>query len=407
MRNILILGLVLPAISFALPIKKNERFRVQIPNEYIVHSTTKNISDKIIKKLGKDLFLVRAQNKKSLSKYSKVSPNFAYYGNYLDIEEDNTPNDVNFSKQFHHEMIFTTKAWSITKGSKDIIVAVTDNEFQIDHQDLTGIWWKNESEIPGNGIDDDNNGYIDDVIGWDFMGDDNDVDTYGDTTHGTHVSGIIAANSNNTLEGSGIAPGVKVMPLRWYGSERAWTSAIIAETYHYAVDNGAKIISTSYNIDALVDDEVYIDSIKYARDHDVLIFNSAGNGGQKDPARGVLDDLILVCSVKSSSAKDQDKKSSFSNYGAGIDICAPGDPIYAPVQSNNADQIRYGELSGTSMATPVAAAVAALIWSAHPNYSDEEVREKLYSTADNIDSRNFWYRGKLGHGRVNAFNAVQ
>jgi subtilisin family serine protease len=390
----------------ALPVKKGEFFKVVIPNEFIVQTNGEKLLHNVKRTLGKNLFLVKTNSQKSLVGFKSVHPNYEYYGEFKDVS-DNTPNDTNFSKQFHHTMIETTKAWSTTKGSKEVIVAVTDNEFQIDHKDLQTTWWSNQNEIPGNGIDDDKNGYIDDVIGWDFIGKDNNVDSESESTHGTHVAGIIAATANNTLGGTGIAPGVKVMPLRWYGSEASWTSAIIAETYHYAVDMGAKIITTSYNIDWLIDDQVYLDAIKYIRDNNVLIFNSAGNGNQKNPPRQKIEDVILVCSVKSKDANSQDKRSSFSNYGTGIDICAPGDPVYSTTQSSSGVQDAYGDLQGTSMAAPAAAAVAALIWSAHPNFTDEEVRERLYDSADEIDSKNFWYKGKLGAGRINALKAVQ
>ena len=397
--------MLIPAISMALPVKKGEHFRLAIPNEFIVSTNGEKILHNVKRKLAKNLFLVETQDSKSLELYKSASPNFQYFGDYKDV--DNTPNDVSFNEQFHHVMINTTKAWKTTMGDKTIIVAATDNEFQIDHKDLVSSWWKNEKEIPENGIDDDGNGYIDDVYGWDFVDGDNNVDSEEESTHGTHVAGIIAATANNKLGGSGIAPGVKVMPLRWFSTGKAWTSAMVAETYHYAVDNGAKIITTSYNIDHFVDDQVYLDAVKYIRANDVLLFNSAGNGGEKNPPRQIIEEAILVCSVKSKDAKKQDKKSSFSNYGTGIDICAPGDPVYSTVQPVGNSIDRYGALQGTSMAAPAAAAVAALIWSAHPNYTDEEVRQKLYDSADEIDSKNFWYRGKLGAGRINAEKAVQ
>ena len=393
---------LMPLISFALPVKPGENFRVQIPGEYIVKaSNTKSLLN-IKRRLGKDLYLVKANQKSLVAQMGH--PNYAYYGNYM---EASAPNDEHFSEQYHHTMIQTTEAWTMSKGSEEIIVAVTDNEFDMEHDDLVGQWWVNEGEIAGNGIDDDGNGYVDDVNGWDFVGQDNELgaDT---STHGTHVAGIIAAKANNGLGGAGIAPNVKVMPLRWYGDEAPWTSATIAETYRYAVDHGAKIINTSYNVDGFVDDQVYLETVRYVTEKGAIIFNSAGNSGQKNPARQKIEELVLVCSVKSGSEKDADKKSSFSNYGKGIDICAPGDPIYAPIQGRFNNASRYGTLSGTSMASPVAAAVAALIWSHNPNFSAEEVKQRLFESADDIEGRNwFWYKGLLGAGRVNAFKALK
>ncbi|MBD65326.1 MAG: hypothetical protein CME62_08965 [Halobacteriovoraceae bacterium] len=406
-RLVVSVALALPLAALALPVKSGENFRVQIPGEYIVKSFGEKMNLPVKRKLGKNLFLVKASSQKSLNGFAAVYPNYAYYGEYKDVVSSDTPNDQSFNDQFHHEMIQTTKAWETTKGDKEIIIAVTDNEFQLDHVDMQTTWYKNPNEIADNGIDDDNNGYIDDVYGYDFMGEDNDVDATDVSTHGTHVAGTIAATANNKLGGAGIAPKLKVMPLRWYGNERTWTSAIVAETYRYAVDNGAKIITTSYNIDYMVDDQAYLDSVAYIRANDVLLFNSAGNGYRANPPRQKIEEIILVCAVKSSDASNADEKAGFSNWGTGIDICAPGNPVYAPVQADSGVQNAYGNLSGTSMATPQAAAVAGLIWSAHPNFSDEEVRDRLLNSADDIEAKNPRYQGMLGAGRINAFKAVK
>lgn len=407
MKILLTAIMLIPMIGQALPVKVGEKFRVQIPGEFIIKTQGEKVQSEVLRKLGKNIFLIKANSQKELLNYQTVYPNYAYFGDYK--ESVNTPNDIGFSQQNHHNLIQTTKAWATTKGNSDIIIAVTDNEFQINHPDLQTAWWKNVNEIPDNGIDDDNNGYIDDVFGWDFMGEDNNVDSDKDPTHGTHIAGIIAATANNQIGVVGIAPQVKVMPLRWYGDEQPWTSAMIAETYRYAVDNGAKIITTSYGIDHLVDDEAYLDAISYIRQSDVILFNSAGNNGVENPPRQALEDVILVCSVKTKKGwfAKEDQKSSFSNYGTGIDICAPGDPIYSTVQQSQGSEGAYADLKGTSMAAPAAAAVAALIWSAHPNFSDEDVIQRLYDSADNIDAVNRKYIGLLGAGRINAYKAVK
>lgn len=407
----IILGLITTSVFAVSGIDQSRNHRQIIPGEFIVKTYGKKLNIPVKRKLGRDLVLVKTNNKSALSGL-EYFPNYKYVGEYRDITKDSVdnsaPNDERFDDQFHHKMIKTTKAWATTRGRKEIVVAVTDNEFDLTHNDLKAAWYKNSNEIAGDGIDNDNNGYIDDVIGWDFIGKDNNVDSDKDSTHGTHVAGIIAATANNQIGGAGIAPKVKVMPLRWYGLEGDWTSAVVAETYRYAVDNGAKIINTSYNIDGLVDDEAYLDAIAYARANDVLVFNSAGNAGRKDPPRQKVEEIILVCSVKSGGAMFQDQRSGFSNYGSGIDICAPGDPILAPVRPTSSSSDRYGELQGTSMAAPAAAAVAALIWSAHPNFSDEEVRDRLLDSADDITSRQWpWSRSGLGAGRINAANAVK
>ncbi len=151
-----------------------------------------------------------------------------------------------------------------------------------------------------------------------------------------------------------------------------------------------------------------LDVIQYAKKNEVIIFNSAGNDYKKDPPRGVVKDIVLVCSVRSSKERHFDKKSNFSNYGSEIDVCAPGDPILSTVQRRYLGESRYGELEGTSMSSPVAAAVAALIWSHFPELTASGVVRKLLDSADNIDEKNKRkYKGMLGSGRVNALEALR
>jgi len=378
-----------------------------IPNQYIVKGA-EFIVGKKIRSLGNSVFLIRTNEKIKVDNIN-VFHNYQYTGEFKETKVNSSKsNDALFVDQKHHLLINSTEAWKITKGSKKIIVAVTDNEFEMDHDDLKHAWWKNINEIPGNGIDDDQNGYIDDVSGWDFVTHDNNPDVEEGPTHGTHVSGIIAASLNNKIGGSGIAPNVTIMPLRWYGDERSWNTALVVETYRYAIENGANIINTSYNIDPLVEDPAYLDVIQYAKENEVIIFNSAGNDRKKDPPRGVIKDIVLVCSVRNSKERHFDKKSGFSNYGSEIDVCAPGDPILSTVQRRYQGLSRYGELEGTSMSSPVAAAVAALIWSHYPQMKAAEVVKKLIESADNIDAKNrSKYKGLLGSGRVNALEALR
>ncbi|MDD0853886.1 S8 family peptidase [Halobacteriovorax sp. GB3] len=316
-----------------------------------------------------------------------VLPNIIYLGNYM----ESLPTGGQIPLQYHHRTIGSFDSWTHFQGKQDIIVAVTDDGFFLEHEDMENSWYKNPNEIPENGIDDDQNGYVDDVIGYDFNNDDNDPSSNWDHgTHGTHVAGIIGANPRNNLGGAGIAPRVKVMPLKFYG-EKSLSSAMYFKAYAYAADNGAKIINTSYNIDPLVEDQVYLKAIEYARSKGLLIFNSAGNTRTLNPKRGSLEQLLLVA-----SSNEDDRVSSFSNYGEGIDLIAPGEKIYSIVKNN-----RYGPLSGTSMASPMAAGVAAYIWSENPDWSSLEVAHVLLSMTEKIDEKNkSRYQGNIGSGRL-------
>jgi hypothetical protein len=164
--------------AHALPLKKGETLRVAIPNEYIVKTSNLSLIQNA-KSLGAGFYLVKSAQKVQAE---VVMPNYAYFGNYLET----APNDPQFGEQVHHQILQTERVWNTTLGDETIIVAVTDNEFEMDHDDLKFQWWVNKGEVPNNGIDDDGNGYIDDVNGWDFMGQDNNMDVVDGPTHGTH-----------------------------------------------------------------------------------------------------------------------------------------------------------------------------------------------------------------------------
>jgi uncharacterized delta-60 repeat protein len=340
-------------------------------------------------KAGADLTTAIA----AISNWSGVewaAPNFVY----IDSDRELTPNDPSYGTQYHHTTMQNAQAWNITQGS-GIIVAVTDDGFDWDHSDLAANIWNNSDEIAGNGLDDDNNGYIDDIRGWDFSSNDNNPDQASGDDHGTHVAGIIAAVTNNGVGIAGTAGQATIMPIRFYGSG-SWTSTVIFNSYKYATDNGAKIISTSYNIDGFASDPTFASAVNYAYTRGVLHFNSAGNNSELNPARGRYDQLLFVASTDSG-----DLKSSFSNYGRKIDIAAPGSSIYSTLPNNT-----YGYNSGTSMATPNAAAVAALIWAANPTWTRDQVAAQLLGTADNIDALNAAYAGLMGTGRANSYKAL-
>lgn len=313
-----------------------------------------------------------------------------------------TPNDPRFPEQFHHKIMLSEKAWGFSKGKSEVIVAVTDDGYNLEHEDLSAIYFRNELEVPDNGVDDDENGYIDDVIGWNFNENNNNVGVSGwNGSHGTHVAGIVAADFDNGLGVVGHGPKIKVMPLKFFG-DRAWTGAMIMEAYKYAADNGAKIITTSYNIDGMSKKKIYLEAVSYAHDKGLIIFNSAGNGNEKQSPRTKLSKVVLVASGRSAAnTSKHDKKSRFSNYGHGVDIMAPGDPILSASKLG-----KYIEMSGTSMAAPNAAGAAALIWSVNPQWSRNQVIAKLMSSADDVDALNPEYKHELGNGRVNSFRAL-
>ncbi len=309
------------------------------------------------------------------------------------------PNDPQFGSQYHHPLMGNDAAWDITLGDPSLVIAITDDGVELNHADLaTGIW-RNPGETPGDGLDNDENGYIDDDLGWDFVHHDRDANpNRSSDDHGTHVAGIAGARTNNGTGVAGTAGGATIMPLQFYdgGSSGLWTASVINETFKYAADNGARIVSTSYNIDTWVGDPVFTAGLQYMYDHGLLLFNSAGNNGALNPARQAFEQTLLVANTN-----NLDRRNSSSNYGVGVDLAAPGTSILSTVVGNS-----YGLKTGTSMAAPNAAAVAALIWSQNPTWNRDQVATQLLGTADNIDSLNPAVAGLLGAGRVNAQRAL-
>jgi len=362
-----------------------------------------------------------------------------------------TPNDGYYSNQWHlnqsndHD-IDAPEAWDIETGNSDIIVAILDSGVRYFHKDLGGAnasyndpinvngnMWINWAEKNGTtGVDDDGNGFVDDWVGWDFVdgasqcwsGEDcneQDNDPRDFNGHGTHCAGNVGAINNNgyaTCAPSGgwgngslqaTANGVKVMACRigWSGVYIIWEVGYVrmdfaAEAFYYAADNGARIASCSWgssNTGGIAD------AIDYFLAHGGLIFKAAGNDNSQ-----TADYMCGRSDIISVAATDQnDCKADFSNYGTWVDISAPGVGIYSLYHDHSDPQNDYiASMDGTSMATPLAASVAALIWSQNPSWSASQVEQKLYDSADPIDnlSCNSSYAGKLGAGRINAYNAV-
>lgn len=324
------------------------------------------------------------------------------------IAPDYIPNDPSFSLQFALNNTGQTggtvdadmdavEAWDALPSGGTRIVAVCDNGFQLDHPDLVASYHHNSLEIPNNSLDDDGNGYVDDYTGWDFVTEDNNPSpTTSSDDHGTHCSGITGATCDNSI---GIAsPGlgrIKVMPLKMYDGQSTWVSDLI-EAIDYAWENGASVISVSYNTDGAISNQLWIEAVQRAGTADVVYCNSAGNNGAQNPPRQALVDFASNA-VFVASTNDTDGLSSFSNYGSKVAIAAPGEDIYSTITSGN-----YASYSGTSMSTPNAAACIALIRSCFPSLTAPGAILRIVQSGDKIPSLN----GKVTGGRVNMVNML-
>ncbi|MDD5626134.1 MAG: S8 family serine peptidase [Patescibacteria group bacterium] len=348
-----------------------------------------------------------------------AEPNYSFQIAYI-------PNDPLYHEQWYLDKIQTPQAWDLTQGgSADVTVAVLDTGVDIDHPDLKNNIWLNKDETKGDGVDNDHNGYIDDINGWDFINNipnpkpkfDEVFDVNG-IHHGTLIAGIIAGIGDNLEGTSGIAFKSKIMPLRVLNSEGSGTVEHVIQAVKYAVDNGAKVINLSF----VGTNKSYFlaEALKNAWQRGVIIVAAGGNETTGEPVNlnntpnypVCLDEddenfIIGVAAVDSA-----DKKASFSNYGSKcIDISAPGTRIYGPLVYNsnyeNFKEYYGGYWSGTSIAAPVVSGLAALVWSVNPLLTQKQVQNFIISQADSIDSLNPNFAGQLGSGRVNAYKTIE
>ena len=304
-----------------------------------------------------------------------------------------TPDDPKFEQQWNLPIIGMLEAWKIEVGDPTVVIAVVDTGVFYAHSDLSDQVWMNTDEIPENKIDDDGNGYVDDFYGWDFTDDDTDPTDL--TGHGTHVFGIIGAKVDNAIGIAGISRNCKVMALRagtslnsgGTGLQDSKSSAAIV----YAVDNGAKVINMSWGSDR--SSFVLQDAINYAYVRGAFLVAAGGNNMNSEvifPAG--YRKVVAVGSIGMDGNRFYQ-----SNFGANIDIVAPG----AQILSTHIND-KYRLLSGTSMATAHVAGIAGLLFAKRANLTHEEVRGILISTAKPIpDSPEF-----MGAGQVSAERAL-
>ncbi len=287
------------------------------------------------------------------------------------------------------------EAWDLTTGRQDVVVAVMDSGVDYNHEDLKNNMWKNPGETPGNGIDDDGNGYVDDYHGIDATN--NSGDPMDDDGHGTHAAGSIAAVGNNGIGVTGVCWNCKIMALRFLSADGGAISDEI-ESIQYAVDQGVKIISGSFGEYNFSQSEK--NAIDAARNSGVLFMFAAGNDGENNethPHYPSSNDSENIIAVGVSDRNDQ--LVSWSDFGVTtVDIAAPGDEILSTVLNNG-----YQVESGSSMATPHVAGLAALLKSYNPSLTWLDIKNLILNNGDKIPSA----EGKLVSGsRINAYKAL-
>ncbi|MBK8871150.1 MAG: S8 family serine peptidase [Elusimicrobia bacterium] len=286
-------------------------------------------------------------------------------------------------------------AWDNSPKGEGVVVAVLDTGINMTHPDLASNIWSNPGEIAGNGIDDDYNGYVDDVHGWNFVSNSN-VPADGNS-HGTHVSGTIAAVGNNGIGVIGVAYKAKIMPLKGLNDLGKGNSSDLIRGLIYAADNRADVINNSWGGHGrCIPESTFYDAVNYVYGKGVVVVAAAGNdyGETANISPASCPNVITVAATDSNDAK-----ASFSNYGQGIDVSAPGVGILSTSRNGG-----YITKDGTSMACPHVAGVAALILSKFPTLANYSISEILHSSTDDIGTPGF--DTYFGFGRINAQKAV-
>lgn len=305
-----------------------------------------------------------------------------------------TPNDPMFPEQYGFQNISAEQAWDGKQSCAK--VAVLDTGTYYTHPDLEGNVWHNSGEIKDNGKDDDKNGWVDDYYGVNIVkGKGSGKD---DNGHGTHVSGIVGARTNNGLGVAGVCWKASIIPVKFMDSDGKGSTSDAITGIDYAVKRGAKIINCSFGTNS--NPQSLQNEIDYAKDKGVLIVVAAGNNGRnidnipEFPASDTSGNILTVAATN-----QRDQLTGFSNYGINsVDLGAPGDNILSTYPSST-----YKDLDGTSMAAPYVAGAAGLLRAANSDASYKDIKSAIRDHVDVVPS----LEGRVkSNGRLNLLNAL-
>lgn len=422
-RGPAVIIMIICAVGIAGAQKNGNRF---VPDELLVkyspnvksavkRDTGANFGAQFIEELG-DFGWVRIRVPKHTSLAAAASrllrsPEIIYVQPNYYYRLSQEPNDPKFpeSGMFGLPIISAPLAWNLATGSRDVVVAVVDTGMRYAHEDLAANTWTNPGEIAGNDIDDDGNGFIDDVHGYDFFSDDSDpIDENG---HGTHVTGTIGAVGNNGLGVVGVNWAVSLMAVKIFSATGTdTTTAMVLNAYSYIrmmKQRGVNIRVTNNSFGGCDEncsfDQAMKDAIDALGDADILNIFAAGNGNTDIDAQPFFPASYTSPSIISvASSTSIDSRSGFSNFGIeSVDLAAPGSVILST--TFGADDT-YGILSGTSMATPHVTGAAALLAAAHPELSAASLKATLLN---NVDPLPDWLNIVKTGGRLNIASAIQ
>jgi hypothetical protein len=310
---------------------------------------------------------------------------------------DNTPtsvvNDPLYDQQWGLAKINIEGAWAESMGASTVTIVILDSGIDLTHPDLAGHLWVNPGEIAGNSLDDDNDGVVDDVQGWNFVAGTNDVSD--DSGHGTLVAGVAAAIANNGAGIAGVCPQCTIMPVKVMEGSTANYSDIAAGVL-YAAQKGAKVINIS--LGGYANSNTLKNAIDIAvNTYGAVVVAGAGNDNLNQafyPA--AYDNTLAVAGTMS-----DDTKLDVSNYGSWVDVAAPAKDILSTASGGD-----WADNSGTSLAAPFVSGLAGLLAALHSGWNQAVIRSQIVHTADSIDSLNPSYAGLLGSGHIDAATAL-
>jgi subtilisin family serine protease len=407
--------LLLPAFSYAAPPPKT------IPGEILVKfqpaakaadraAVRASINGRVAHDfafIGVEHMILRGVTTEQAIERLRRNPNVVYAEPNYEIQLDRVPNDPRFPELYGMRNtgqtggtagadIKATNAWDLFTGDPNIKIGIIDTGVDYNHPDLAANVWTNPGEIPGNSIDDDGNGYVDDVHGYDFYN--NDGDPFDDNGHGSHCAGTIAGVGDNNIGVAGVNWSAKVVGIKFLsGGGSGSTTGAISSVY-YAIAAGVKFTSNSWGGGGF--SQALLDAINAAGAAGQLFVAASGNSGANtdtSPHYPSSYDTPYIISV--AATDHNDNLASFSNYGATtVDIAAPGVNILSTTPGNS-----YELLSGTSMATPHVSGVVGLAWGRYPALTNMQVKTMVMNAADPKPQ----LAGKcVTGGRLNAFMTI-
>lgn len=334
------------------------------------------------------------------------------------LELFSTPNDAHMDSIWYLTNIQAYQAWDLAVGNSQVKVAIVDDASRITHPDLAANVWHNPLEIADNSIDDDGNGFVDDVNGWDAADSDNDptpptdLGFFGEMgfTHGTHCAGLAAGVTNNGVGIASVSHNVSYIPIKTVTDDAFIPLGIEtpAEGVDYAIAAGADIISMSFGGEDMSAFGTLQTLIDAAWNAGIICVAAAGNngdgsGGMFGGTTNAINYPAGLPNVLAVAASDEnDAKTSFSQYGTWIDIMSPGKNMYSTLAHSDP----YGKQDGTSMACPLTAGALALMKSYHPEATSAQLIQCLLDGADNVDAVNYAFVDSIGAGRLNIYQSL-